>query len=273
MDEMLLAGLRFKGRHGVTPEEKVYPQEFEVDLVLHLDLKPAGETDLLEKTVDYARVYQEIKFIVEQESFNLIERLAERIAEQVLNYHRVERVEVTVKKIRPPLEGDYSFFSVRLVRQRQTNRAFIGLGTNLGNREENLAAARQRLARLPASSLVRFSSVYPTSPWGKVDQPPFLNQVASVDTRLTPRELLQEMLAIENDLGRQRQERWGPRVIDLDLLLYGHQVIREDDLTVPHPHLTRRAFVLAPLMEIAPDLKLPDGTYIREILANLSPAD
>ncbi|MGE5543894.1 MAG: 2-amino-4-hydroxy-6-hydroxymethyldihydropteridine diphosphokinase, partial [Bacillota bacterium] len=144
----------------------------------------------------------------------------------------------------------------------------IGLGTNLGNREENLALACRMLAEIPSSQIAGYSSIYPTLPWGRTDQPEFLNQVVSLDTPLSARELLQELLDIERIMGRERAEQWGPRVIDLDLLLYGDQQIEEPDLVVPHPWLTKRAFILTPLLEIAPDLKMPDGRYLREILAN-----
>ncbi len=270
MDEVLLKGLRFEGRHGTTPEERAHPQTFEIDLGLYLDLREAGATDRLEKTVDYSLVYQEVRHIVEEESFNLLEALAERIAGQVLAFNRVVKVNVIVKKLHPPIVGQYEFFAVRLERERPQHRVFVGLGTNLGDREENLALARQQLTALSSSAIVVCSSIYPTLPWGRTDQPEFLNQVVSIDTRLSPRELLQELLYIEEIMGRKREEYWGPRIIDLDLLLYGDQVINEPDLVVPHPWLTKRAFVLTPLLEIAPDLKMPDGRYLREILANLS---
>ncbi len=269
MDEIILEGLRFDGRHGVTPEERAKPQAFEIDLSLGLDLKAAGTTDRLDKTVDYSLVFQEVRQIVGGESFRLLEALAERIATRMLTYNKVVLVKVTVKKLHPPIEGDYRYFAVALERERPEHPVFISLGTNLGDREKNLTEARRMLESLPLSRIVRFSSLYPTSPWGKVDQPEFLNQVALFETRLLAREMLQELLDIEEAMGRKRQEKWGPRNIDLDLLLYGDQVIKEPDLIVPHPWLTKRAFVLVPLLEVAPDLKLPDGRYIRDILTEL----
>lgn len=269
MDQVLLKGLRFEGRLGITAEERAKSQVIEVDLVLSLDLKPAGATDCLDKTVDYSLVYQTVRSIVEEESFNLLEALAERIARQVLTFNRVKQVNITVKKLHPPIAGQYDYFAIHLQRERFQHRAYIGLGTNLGSREENLAMACRKLADIPCSSIARISSVYHTLPWGKTDQPEFLNQVASLDTCLAARELLQELLDIEKDMGREQTERWGPRIIDLDLLLYGDQTIEEPDLVVPHPWLTKRAFALTPLLEIAPELKMPDGRYLREILANL----
>jgi 2-amino-4-hydroxy-6-hydroxymethyldihydropteridine diphosphokinase len=144
--------------------------------------------------------------------------------------------------------------------------AFIGLGSNLGDREENVRAALERLSELGP---LRASTVRETDPVGLTEQPMFLNAVAEVRTELPARELLASLLAIERDLGRDRtvEQRWGPRTIDLDLLLYGGEVVDEPGLTVPHPRLAERLFVLEPLHELAPDLVLPDGRRIKDLLA------
>lgn len=136
-------------------------------------------------------------------------------------------------------------------------KAYIGLGSNLGERESMIRLALDDVARLPETDLLRASSLYDTEPVGEVDQPNYLNAVAQVDTDLTPRQLLWNLLLIEKRLGRVRTRRWGPRVIDLDLLLYGDLVIEEPDLRVPHPELTRRSFVLVPLVELDPLLVHP----------------
>jgi len=136
-------------------------------------------------------------------------------------------------------------------------KAYIGLGANLGDREGTLRAALEALARLPDSTLVRASSMYDTEPVGVEDQPNFLNAVAQLDTLLTARQLLWNLLLIEKRLGRVRTQRWGPRVLDLDLLLYGDLVVEEDDLRVPHPELPRRSFVRVPLVELDPPLVHP----------------
>jgi 2-amino-4-hydroxy-6-hydroxymethyldihydropteridine diphosphokinase len=136
-------------------------------------------------------------------------------------------------------------------------KAFIGLGSNLGEREAQLRAALDAIAQLPGTQLVRVSSLYDTEPVGETEQPNFLNAVAQVDTELTARQLLWNLLLIERRLGRIRTRRWGPRTIDLDLLLYGSLVVDEPDLKVPHPELTRRSFVLVPLVELDPLLAHP----------------
>lgn len=136
-------------------------------------------------------------------------------------------------------------------------KTYIGLGSNLGEREAQIRLALDDLARLPASRLVRASSLYDSEPVGDVEQPNFLNAVAELETELTARQLLWNLLLIERRLGRKRTARWGPRTIDLDLLLYGHLVVDEEDLQVPHPELIRRSFVLVPLVELDPMLIHP----------------
>ena len=147
-------------------------------------------------------------------------------------------------------------------------KAFIGLGSNLGEREAQIRMALDDLARLPATRLIRASSLYDSEPVGDVEQPNFLNAVAELETELTARQLLWNLLLIERRLGRQRTQRWGPRTIDLDLLLYGSLVVEEEDLQVPHPELVRRSFVLVPLVELDPLLVHP-GTG-ETLLSHLS---
>jgi 2-amino-4-hydroxy-6-hydroxymethyldihydropteridine diphosphokinase len=146
-------------------------------------------------------------------------------------------------------------------------RAYIGLGTNLGDRELNLRRALERLEELGP---VRGSSFRETDPVGVTDQPKFLNAAAELATELPPRELLERLLEIERELGRDRaaERRWGPRVIDLDLLLFGKEAIDEPGLTVPHPRLADRRFVLEPLCELNENLTLPDGTRVRDLLGS-----
>ncbi|NOT34499.1 MAG: 2-amino-4-hydroxy-6-hydroxymethyldihydropteridine diphosphokinase [Candidatus Eisenbacteria bacterium] len=148
--------------------------------------------------------------------------------------------------------------------------AYVGLGANLGDREAQLRAAIEALAALPDTRVIRVSSLYDTEPVGEVEQPNFLNGVAHLDTGLTARQLLWNLMLIEKRLGRVRSVRWGPRTIDLDLLLYGDLVLEESDLQLPHPEMLRRAFVLAPLVELDPTLTHPvTGETVTEHLARL----
>jgi 2-amino-4-hydroxy-6-hydroxymethyldihydropteridine diphosphokinase len=147
-------------------------------------------------------------------------------------------------------------------------RVYIGLGSNLADPLEQLRSALAALAALPQTSLTAQSSFYISDPLGPADQPRYVNAVAALDTELPPLELLDALQAIEQEQGRMRKaERWGPRTLDLDILLFGERQLDEPRLTVPHYHMHARAFVLYPLAEIAPQLYLPDGRALSALLA------
>jgi 2-amino-4-hydroxy-6-hydroxymethyldihydropteridine diphosphokinase len=149
-------------------------------------------------------------------------------------------------------------------------RAYVGLGANLGPREITIQRAVTLLAAEEGIELVEQSRLRETDPVGVVDQPGFLNGVVALDTTLSPRELLDVLLRVERELGRTRDgERWGPRTIDLDLLLHGSHVVDEPGLHVPHPRLHERRFALEPLAELAPDLEIPGRGKVSEILQQL----
>jgi 2-amino-4-hydroxy-6-hydroxymethyldihydropteridine diphosphokinase len=151
-------------------------------------------------------------------------------------------------------------------------RAYVGLGSNLGDRAGYLLLGLSALSRLPKTRLLRLSPVYETEPIGP-PQPRYLNMVAELETGLPPRVLLSEMLRIEKALGRERKERFGPRTLDLDLLLYGDLVLREEGLELPHPRLHERAFVLVPLADLLPEGRHPLlGLTFAELLQGLDPS-
>lgn len=153
------------------------------------------------------------------------------------------------------------------------SRAYIGMGSNVGDRHENLkAAVRSLSAALPDVVLIARSSVYGSEPVGMTDQPDFLNAVVAVETTLDPHKLLAFLHDIEIERGRQRITRWGPRTLDLDILMYGDLQVDDPDLTLPHPRLAERRFVLEPLLEIAPEAHLPDGTPLQSVLDSLGDA-
>lgn len=151
---------------------------------------------------------------------------------------------------------------------RNRVRAYLGLGGNLGDPQAAMVAALGILDTHDDITVTRVSSLYRTPPWGFVDQPDFLNAVAEIETSLVPRQLLDACLAAERALKRVRNERWGPRAIDLDVLVYADRSIHEDGLTIPHPRIAERTFVLVPLLEIAPGLAIGDKP-LAEALAKL----
>lgn len=148
--------------------------------------------------------------------------------------------------------------------------AYVGLGSNIGDREATLRRALSLIEAEPGVEVLSVSTFRETDPVGYLDQPPFLNGACVLETDLPPQDLLARLLAIERSLGRVRgEERFGPRTIDLDLLLYGSETLGVPGLTVPHPRLMERRFALEPLVELEPDLALPDGRLLREALTRL----
>lgn len=148
-------------------------------------------------------------------------------------------------------------------------RVYLSLGSNLGDREGYLRRALEMLAELPGTRVVAASSMIETPPWGKTDQPAFLNMAAELETSLTPEELLEKIHKIETALDRQRTEHWGPRTLDIDLLVFDGEERDTPALKLPHPFLTQRRFVLEPLAEIAPDLVV-QGKTVRQWLVALA---
>ncbi|MER9021093.1 2-amino-4-hydroxy-6-hydroxymethyldihydropteridine diphosphokinase [Mesorhizobium sp. M0815] len=146
------------------------------------------------------------------------------------------------------------------------NTVYLSLGGNLGDPTKSMAVALGILDADESTRVVAVSSLYRTPPWGKLDQPDFLNAAAEISTALAPRALLDLCLDAERKLKRVREERWGPRLIDIDILVFGDRIIHETGLEVPHPRMLERAFVLAPLAEIAPKLVV-DGKSVSERLA------
>ena len=148
-------------------------------------------------------------------------------------------------------------------------RAYVGLGANLGPREQTLRRAVELIDRTSGVDVLAVSELRETEPVGAVDQPPFLNGAVALETSLSARELLDLLLDVERDLGRVRNERWGPRLVDLDLLLYGAETIDEPGLRVPHPRLHERGFALEPLAELDPDLVIPGRGRVSALVAAL----
>lgn len=143
-------------------------------------------------------------------------------------------------------------------------RVFVGLGSNMGDKAGNIKQALKILGEVPGIKVAAVASLYRSAPVGFTEQDWFLNTAAEIKTYLEPAELLSEMLAIEDKLGRKRTIRWGPRVVDLDLLLYGRREISGPGLVLPHPRMLERAFVMVPLADLAPDLVLTNGQLVIE---------
>lgn len=140
--------------------------------------------------------------------------------------------------------------------QKKYINAFLSIGSNMGDRASNVKDAI-KLIEKNIGKIAKQSHVYETQPWGEPNQDPFLNLVIMINTSLEPRDMLEKISRIERELGRERKEKWGPRIIDIDILFYGKRVIRDKGLEIPHPELHKRGFVLVPMMEIAPEFEHP----------------
>lgn len=251
MDEIKIKNLEVFGNHGVFPEENVLGQKFLVDAVLGMSTRKAGKSDALADSVSYADVSQLIREEMTRQNDQLLERVAERVAEAILlQFSIIDRVKITVKKPWAPIgiHVDYAAVSI----ERSWHKVYIGVGSNLGDREGYLELARRRLQEHPHMRKFRQATVIETEPYGYVEQPNFLNTIFEMETLLEPEELLAYLQQVEQEAGRERKIHWGPRTLDLDLLLYDHLVTEEEHLVLPHPEICRRLFVLNSLCELYP---------------------
>ncbi|CAN5859795.1 hypothetical protein BH23ACT5_BH23ACT5_11480 [soil metagenome] len=254
-DSISITGIEVFAHHGVLESERVEGQIFSVDVTLQFDLSTAGMSDDLADTVDYGRLASDIHELVAGERWDLIERVAERVAELTLGDPRVSGATVTVHKPGAPIAVPFDDVSVTLHRRRPVARAAIALGSNVGDRRATIRGAVEGIAQL--GQLVEVSSLYETAPIGGPPQASFLNAVVVIDTTLLPHDLLERLLAIEEQAGRERVQRWGPRTLDLDLVtMVGSDgaavVVDSERLHLPHPRAAERRFVLEPLAEVWP---------------------
>lgn len=252
MDKIYINNLEFIGFHGVFPEEKKLGQKFLVSLELTVDTREAGKTGDLTKSVHYGLVAQDVEKLFLEKSIDLIETCAENIAEMVLKkYELVKEVKVIVKKPWAPLQMHFENVAVEIT--RKWHKIYLSLGSNIGNKRKNLLEAIRKIGELENTEVVKSSTILETEPFGYLEQDNFLNTCLEVKTLMTAQEFLKEILQIELDMGRVREIKWGPRIIDIDILFYDKEIIEEDNLAVPHPWICEREFVLDPLSEIAPN--------------------
>lgn len=277
-DRIVLQGISARGFHGVLDLEKAQGQDFVVDVVLDVDLRRAGRSDLLAHTVNYAEVAADIVGLVAGPSLDLIESLAEQIAATVLRRPLVQTVEVTVHKPQAPVGVPFGDVLVKVERHRD-ERVVIALGANLGAVQQTLEAAVRQLAHVDGLRITAVSDLFETDPVGGPDQPVYLNAVVMARTRLAPFALITELHAIEADHGRVRETRWGARSLDLDLIQYGDpesdsELLSQDpELTLPHPRAHERAFVLAPWFAVNAEAQLRVGEALVPVSELLERAD
>lgn len=273
-DRIALRGVEAFGYHGVLDDEKRDGQPFVVDVVMSLDLSRAGASDGLDDTVSYAEVAGEVVARITGPSFDLIERLAEVVADDVLSHALVEVVEVTVHKPQAPVGHPFSDVAVSVRRERGTP-IVVALGANLGDAKATLEAAVEAVAGLPGIRVRAVSPLVETDPVGGPEQPAYLNAVLLADSTLAPAALLAGLHRIEAEHGRTREARWGARTLDLDLIQFGvpgsssERRSDEPELLLPHPRAHQRAFVLVPWLMADAEATLRDVDLVTTVRAAL----
>lgn len=256
MDKIFIRELEFIGYHGVFEEEKKLGQKFLISLELNTDLRNAGVNDDIEKTTHYGFVSKTVEEVFFSKKYDLIESLAEDIARQILlNYKYISKVKLEVKKPWAPVGIILNNVSISI--ERQWNTIYLSLGSNIGNKKENLEKAIENISKIKDTFVTKKSEIIETEPFGYKEQDNFLNACVELKTLLFPKELLYKLLNIEKEMGRERKIKWGPRIIDLDIIFYNKDIIEEEDLVVPHPYMEYRDFVLKPMEEINPHFVHP----------------
>jgi len=253
MDKIFIKDLQVYGYHGVNKEEKKMGQRFLISLELYMDLRVPGKSDNLNQTVNYAELCEKVEDKFIEEKFDLIEAAAESIAEFILvSFSLIAGVKVNIKKPWAPIGKPLDFAGVEITRFWHV--AYVGIGSNMGDREKNILSAIEKIGiNVSKETLItKVSNIYETSPVGFSDQGDFLNCAIQIKTLLKPEELLVELLKIEEELKRKRTIKWGPRTIDLDVLLFDDEILSTENLIVPHPRMHERLFVLQPLCDLAP---------------------
>lgn len=265
LDQIAVTGLRVFGRHGVQPEELTDGQEFIVDVELATDTVAAAAADDLSLTVDYGVLTGQLAAIVAGEPVALIETLAARLAAACLACPPVAEARITVHKPHAPVTETVSDITMTIVRRR----VVLALGSNVGDRLPGLQAGLDLLGAQPGLERLAVSPVYETEPVGGPAQDDYLNAVVTLSTGLPGSVLLQYARAAEHALGRVRQERWGPRTLDVDVIMAGAERCGAAELTLPHPRAYQRAFVLAPWLDLDPAAVLPGYGPVSGLLARV----
>lgn len=266
MDEIIIENLQVYAHHGVYQQETEKGQNFLVSAALETDTRAAGMTDDLGLSTNYGVVCRFLNAYFTEHTFKLIETAAERTAEALLlQFPRVHAVTLEIKKPEAPIPFPFGMVSVKI--RRGWRRAYVACGSNIGDRKAHLDAAVAALRNDEQCRVIRVSDWIETTPYGGVVQADYLNGAIAIDTLYPPEVLLSRLQEIERAEARERKERWGPRTLDLDILLYEGIVMDEEKLTIPHRDMKNRDFVLKPLAQIAPYEKHPIlGKCILELL-------
>lgn len=269
MDRIKIQNLEVFGHHGVFSEETKLGQKFLVNATMYTNTRAAGYSDDLEKSINYGEVCHFITGYMQNHTFKLIEAVAEHMAQAMLmEYPLLQKLDLEIRKPWAPIGLPLENVSVEISRGWHT--AYIALGSNMGDKEKYLNEAVEKLQQTSDCQVLKVSDFLVTAPYGGVEQDDFLNGTLALKTLLTPQELLERLHEIEQEAHRERLIHWGPRTLDLDILLYDDLVLDTPDLIIPHVEMHLRDFVLIPLAQIAPWKRHPVlGLTVSQMLADL----
>ncbi len=249
-DEIRIEELEVFAHHGVFPEEKEKGQSFLANATLYTDLRKAGQKDDLTLSTHYGEVSLLLDSIIKENTYDLIETVAEHCAREILlQFPLVRALDLEIRKPDAPIPLPFSSVSVKIY--RAWHSAYIAFGSNLGESRKMIEDAISAMKKDVSIQVDKVSSMIVTKPYGGVEQPDFLNGVLHVRTLYEPEELLEKLHELEQAAGRTREIHWGPRTLDLDILLYDDLIYESETLIIPHVDMQNRDFVLMPMAEIA----------------------
>ncbi len=272
MDCIKIEQLEIFAYHGCNEEEKIDGQKFYVDANLYSDVKTPGLSDELDDTVNYAKACKFINKYMTENRFDLIEAVAEQTTRALLKeFPKVKSIDFTINKPNAPIKLPFGNVAVSV--SRKWNKAYLSIGSNIGDREAYLNQAIDSLYDDDNCRVLAMSKFIETEPYGPVEQDNFLNGCLEIETLYSPLELLEKVNQIESEAGRTREIHWGPRTLDIDIILYNDEIVQERDLMIPHAEMHKRLFVLEPLNEIAPYTIHPIyKKTVGQLLEELKPA-
>ncbi len=273
MDEIRIENLEVYASHGVYSEENRNGQPFFVNVTLRTDIRQAAYADDLTLSTNYGEVCHFITEWMQEHTYKLIETVAENLAREILlKYDFINGLDLEVRKPKAPIGLPFGCVSVCV--HRSWHQVYLSVGSNMGDKKGYIEGAVLALRKNSKMKGLSVSELLVTKPYGGVEQEDFLNGVISLQTLLTPRELLEELHKIEAAADRERKLRWGPRTLDLDIVFYDKLVYEDEQLMIPHVDMQNRYFVLKPLSELAPNYRHPIlGKTVSQLLQALDSAE
>ena len=269
MDVIKIENLEIYAYHGVFEEEKKQGQKFYINAVLYTDLRKSGMSDNLRDSTHYGEVCLQMQKSMTAQNFDLIERAAWKTAEDVLlHFPLIQKITLELRKPNAPIPMNFESVSVEIT--RGWHKVYIAFGSNMGEKEEYLRKGIEEIQSHSYFRNVKVSDYYYSAPYGGVEQDTFVNGVLEADTLFEPLELLEYLHNIESNANRVRIQHWGPRTLDLDILLFDDEIIDYENLQIPHKDMKNRDFVLVPLAQLAGYKRHPIfHITIEEMLQNL----